>query len=293
MVLPFPKLNGRGEFGLWTWEKRSQWPSDWDDKVFLGRALDRVGRAKFGNDWTGRDPEGIPNIKPLPEEWTAATDHVRGSVQENGWLAAVEGREEHRRLARASYSRWNEVTDILASALRGRDLPAFGRGKKSTAFIRIERDAFNLDDMRPLFKDLTIRIQTSFMDITECWIFLNASAVEKLASGLGHHSTDGERRPTQAHAQDDELNALLDETKAKLLELRAEYENRRTEQKSPKGRWPVLTTAAVIVAKRHASEDRIEALSKRIRRNFPDRHPGVEAKQPYYLDRMPAPKRGQ
>lgn len=189
MIEPYPKLRGREEFIQWAWEKRSQWPQDWDDKVFLGRALDLIGRAKFGSDWTGRDPEGMPNIKALPDEWANAANHIRGPIAEQNWQDAVAAREEHRRLALASFARWNEVTETMAGALRGSGLAAFGRGKKSTHFIPIDRQSFNLDDMRPLFKNLSLRIAVSYMDMAECWVFVDADDLAALLASIAEPHT--------------------------------------------------------------------------------------------------------
>ena len=38
------------------WKNPQRWPRDTDSHLFLGRAVDKVGRAIFGDEWTGKEP---------------------------------------------------------------------------------------------------------------------------------------------------------------------------------------------------------------------------------------------
>jgi hypothetical protein len=51
------------------WAKRSAWPHDPAGYVFLARALDEIGRAKFGNEWTGKESitESVSLLPLIPE----------------------------------------------------------------------------------------------------------------------------------------------------------------------------------------------------------------------------------
>jgi hypothetical protein len=38
------------------WQDQTAWPRDTQERVFLGRAVNRLGRALFGEEWTGEEP---------------------------------------------------------------------------------------------------------------------------------------------------------------------------------------------------------------------------------------------
>jgi hypothetical protein len=38
------------------WQDQTAWPRDTQERVFLGRAVNQLGRALFGEEWTGEEP---------------------------------------------------------------------------------------------------------------------------------------------------------------------------------------------------------------------------------------------
>src|SRR5262245_45799586 len=52
------------------WARPHVWPRDPRGYVFLARAVEEIGRAMFGRDWTGK--EVTPElIRSLPHQWQA------------------------------------------------------------------------------------------------------------------------------------------------------------------------------------------------------------------------------
>jgi hypothetical protein len=80
------------------WQDKVSWPDDTTDYIFLGRAVDAVGRSIFGNDWTGREaviihykerpPRLLPvgnsrtQLRKFPESSTPLTPEVAEAVKQ-------------------------------------------------------------------------------------------------------------------------------------------------------------------------------------------------------------------
>jgi hypothetical protein len=63
------------------WERdRSAWPVDTENHVFLARALSEVGKALYGEDWTGDEPR-TRKVSPLPSDPEKARHLVQREVQ--------------------------------------------------------------------------------------------------------------------------------------------------------------------------------------------------------------------
>ena len=220
--------------------------------------------------------------------------------------AVIDHDEEALATLVAAQSRWGQVMDATSLYLNAGLLAGNWRGLYGGAYLEIPPTHWNTEeeinrrrfllcrmDPRPEFA-FTGRLDgPGFIYVTTQSLravidLLNRNHPEAVSEvELDRERPEAETQPAQTEASDNELAPILDDTKEKLLELRAAFE------KEPKGRWPVLKTAADAVASLHASDREAAALSKRIRRNFPKRHPDIEAKQPYYTDRMPAPKRSK
>jgi hypothetical protein len=63
------------------WEAPNKWISDPEGFVFLPRAIDRVGKAAFSNEWTGAEPT-TPIIPSLPPVSAFASRQVRLEVHD-------------------------------------------------------------------------------------------------------------------------------------------------------------------------------------------------------------------
>ena len=51
-------------YGISFWNKPQSWPIDYDDKVFIARAVGSVGRALHGAIWTGKEALAATALKP-------------------------------------------------------------------------------------------------------------------------------------------------------------------------------------------------------------------------------------
>jgi hypothetical protein len=63
--------------GLNYWFKQHLWPVDTHEHLFLARAVNEVGKALFGDDWTGTEPLSpffrlLPVLPPKEGHWSAA-----------------------------------------------------------------------------------------------------------------------------------------------------------------------------------------------------------------------------
>jgi hypothetical protein len=52
------------------WARPHTWPHDPHGYVFLARAIEEVGRAMFGQDWTGKEVT-TEVVRGLPHQWQA------------------------------------------------------------------------------------------------------------------------------------------------------------------------------------------------------------------------------
>lgn len=137
------------------WSEPELWPGDTSEKVFLARALDKAGRAKFSDQWTGRElverflPQflsGIPYTLGFdgPFRWyleevvgahIAPADQLKFENDFEKVSAALDAYEQHEKLAREYSLRragmvleaaWRALRD---GALKSSTLPFEGDGK--------------------------------------------------------------------------------------------------------------------------------------------------------------------
>lgn len=103
------------------WENAANWPTfDPPGYVFLARAVDRVGQALFGNDWTGTEPGQEPIYNLPPERISAVPFEIKQAC-------ALRSRLLAQQRPQLSNEAWAEADRLL----RERNKSALGIGADS------------------------------------------------------------------------------------------------------------------------------------------------------------------
>jgi hypothetical protein len=107
-------LDDRQKFWL---ELGTPWPEDQPGRIFLGRAIDKMGKALFGGDWTGHEPAVNTSLRPLP--WTPAFAKPYEKEQAQ-WLLGriVEYGRYGPKVAEFTDEEWDEATEKRADLLK-------------------------------------------------------------------------------------------------------------------------------------------------------------------------------
>lgn len=211
MIEPLIMLKGRGRATARTennWARRELWPADDPEYIFMGHAIDRVGRMLFGEEWTGREPQGDPRYPaPLPP-MSEARESIRAEVAmnlprtrqhfrkgeilsynqgdpipeltEDEWAQADAERTAKRDSNAASHDRWTAVVEKMDWPLRRQDIDTYARRKDSTWFAEAEDKSWSIDDMEGRFLSLKLnpRAPADNHSADRGWIFFGRASFE-------------------------------------------------------------------------------------------------------------------
>lgn len=140
--------------------------------MFLGRAVGEIGRALFGDEWTGDE---TPAPLPFMREGRLVTKRLSESEKE-------------------AVARWEKVQDTIASAAEAEKLLTAGRPKIGGEMLPFPASVWNTDVLLPRFHtcqlDPVNPFDTLFQQFLSypCWIFVTAESLHKLVEGLAHKS---------------------------------------------------------------------------------------------------------
>jgi hypothetical protein len=213
MVEPLKMLSGRGIGARLSsrennWGQRGIWPAEDPDYIFMGRAIDQVGRILFPDTWNGLEPQGLPTWPPPLRPMNEATDSQRAEVAmaiprtrqhfrhgeiisynkgdtvpdltEQEWAAEDEARASKRAASLASHERWRSVVETMDWPLRRQDIDTYTRGKNSTHFSQVDDKSWSIDDMEGRF--LTLRMNPRAANDTSStergWIYFGRESFE-------------------------------------------------------------------------------------------------------------------
>jgi hypothetical protein len=140
------------------WAKPQNWPHDPLGYVFLARAVANIGRAVFGDEWTGRESstEGVRGLPPLRRSSTSDRLHAHEILAQRDpeylrWRAA----EAH------SHNATTSMAEVSLSSSTTKQLPPYYTAEGwtsewwSAARTRMQREE---DAQRPIFERLA-RVQ--------------------------------------------------------------------------------------------------------------------------------------
>lgn len=140
------------------WANRDAWPASTEERIFLCEAMQEIGGALFGQDWTGKEPEAFAPVNlewehdkisgiPFPLE-AATVDQRRAALRllelyrpdisgvtrsgrfrridalldRHQWMTALEIAERHNAAYAAPYGRFREALELVAAKLMADEL---------------------------------------------------------------------------------------------------------------------------------------------------------------------------
>jgi hypothetical protein len=200
------------------------WPDDVFGKVFLARAVDALGRAKFGDDWSGYKPSVDLDLQPLPamqfgaQPWQLAEarnlvpqsdddgpiPRQRPSFSGQQWSQARALRQSALDLIDGPRRRLAAVKSALHFAIRDGNLKAY--------FLGLSGGEFSADATMPAHWNTTPRVLDNRFYCCQMdpshpfdlgvagtghkWIFVDGKELQKIAMPV---PDDAEKRKETLH----------------------------------------------------------------------------------------------
>ncbi len=238
MIEPFGTLRGSSfdDIRPWNWLRRDKWPSNSPDEIFMGHAIDRLGRVLFGDQWNMREPEGAPVAKRLSPTWDVAPEHERMEVgmrtartrelfrqgefitkppkgtpapelTPEEWADAVAERDEKRERWAASHRRWAEVQAVFEWPLRRGEIETRTRGADKSYFLKADEGSWNIDSFAGRFTDLRMnpRAPNDHHSGDRGWIFFDRLSFDAFLRRVA-----AERKPPPAISSPFAFNRVAD-----------------------------------------------------------------------------------
>jgi hypothetical protein len=194
------------------WLKPNEWPRDTAENTFLARAFDRVGKAKFGNEWTGGEATAsLPDIIPdalSPKSFTDYASYATNllahhstefaarrleaarrkppgapELTRDDWVLAKKlARQEHEAALPATQRR-DAVSTAIVSACESGILQSLYRPVPGGAVQPIPREWWNTEQTGQRFHHCQINpsnpFAAGFAGAGYCWIFLLTESLDQ------------------------------------------------------------------------------------------------------------------
>jgi hypothetical protein len=178
------------------WLKSSEWPKDASTDVFLGRAIDRIGKAMFGSEWDGKEvytevSDIIPNLitKKSPN-YRQFERIARGILKHHDGELTAEQWDEARGLHKArmadrtvSVKRRQAVCDAIAAGCQADVLQTSYRPIPGGVFTPIPSVWWNTVRTAQRFFYCQIKPQDPFAvglaGEGYCWIFVTTESLDQ------------------------------------------------------------------------------------------------------------------
>ena len=156
------------------WLNPNGWPVDSAGYVFLARAFDEIGRARFGAEWDRKPP-------PHPDE----NDDDDASVEADAaWLKANELWEKASEEAEAKSAEMRAAVrrEIAEQCLRGH-LHAAVRPKRGGEMTKVPEDCWNTENLDRRFDRCQMSLIDPFSDAGFDWIYLTRASLDEYLTG--------------------------------------------------------------------------------------------------------------
>ena len=222
-----------------------------DGYVLVSEGVEIMGRADFGNDWTGEelkarqyasripephivflpDEDGVRRVPgTLPERWQVQTADGRRVIFRSEQEARERWREERPKLLEmwraehAARKRFDAVVSRIRTELYGGNLHAFAHRQRVGDLVEIPAYVWGRNQIRAVFE---------LGDIDSKWRHPNVITFSAEIGGYGSHvSVEG-----TALISEQELQALLGEKSEQASELESEPDSREGQTPNADEEW--------------------------------------------------------
>jgi hypothetical protein len=189
------------------WRSLYSWPADPAGYVFLARAVERVGSAMFGSEWTGQEVmteykvlQQGPVLAPrrLPISINAASRHSPLSINPKGPVAqsslaendyeTTRAIEEHNARALPALKRLGATKREIVKRCESGELVSAARPTSGGVMMVLPASHWNTEhwDNRFIMCQMnpTRPFGTGFAGDNYCWIFVTAETLDRLLLSL-------------------------------------------------------------------------------------------------------------
>ena len=176
------------------WGQRDAWPSDSSEYVFLGRAFEELGRARFRSGWTGT--EGMQAARPHARGQAGDKQLLRKFSVGSSPTAAAALLKRHRSIEidePAARRRALLTRGDIARHCETGTLVSAWRAQEGGPFVPIPRAAWSTEKLLPRFKHCMMHPDRPFGDGFAGdgygWIFVERTGFERLIAGCSPQKT--------------------------------------------------------------------------------------------------------